>query len=530
MSEKYRRLTIKRFPQSGEAKSEEENFWKKFRFPILIKQHTAITSIDFSPVLPYDFVVTNSLCAQIFSSTTNEVQKTLNRFKGTAYSVKYRSDGQLLVAGGEECVIRVFDVNTKSVLRHFNQAHKKPIHVTRFSQNNTHILSGADDCYLSCWDIVSQAKVTSIEAHKDHIRCGIISPTSEHIWVSGSYDHTVKIWDMRSNQCVSTLMHEDPVEDVLMLPSGGILISASGNKIRVWDILGSFNCLETISNHQKTITGLAYDHTRSRLFASSLESNVKIYDINSYKLAHTIKCSAPVLSVAVSPNSTSLVAGMNNGMLAIYHRIVKLKDRSLNHKIEVDKITHQYLMRGTTLEASNRDIKINWSKKQRLAPYDKYLKKFQYKKALDAALESSPLVAVSMIEEFIKRHALNVPLSGRNEVTLQPILLFTLRNITNPRYMSVLLHVLQTILDLYKSTIGKSNITDRIYIKLGKKLKSEIKLQKQLFNLQGIFDSLFATQTIYTMIKKNVSNTKQPSNTMFLENVRRREILGNDIL
>ena len=60
-----------------------------------------------------------SLQVTIYNSRTNEVIRTISRFRDTAYCGSFRSDGRLLVAGGDEGVIRLFDTNTKSLLRVF---------------------------------------------------------------------------------------------------------------------------------------------------------------------------------------------------------------------------------------------------------------------------------------------------------------------------------------------------------------------------------------------------------------------------
>ena len=44
--------------------------------------------------------------------------------------------------------------------------------------------------------------------------------------VSGSYDHTVKMWDSRTQASVMTVNHGYPVEDILVFPSGGLCASA----------------------------------------------------------------------------------------------------------------------------------------------------------------------------------------------------------------------------------------------------------------------------------------------------------------
>lgn len=62
------------------------------------------------------------------------------------------------------------------------------------------------------------------------MRAGAISPVSPTIVLSGSYDRKVRLFDSRSNaEAVFTLDHGHPVESVLFLPSGGILLSAGEN-------------------------------------------------------------------------------------------------------------------------------------------------------------------------------------------------------------------------------------------------------------------------------------------------------------
>lgn len=445
----------------------------------------------------------------------------MSRFKEVAYSARYRSDGQLIVAGGEEGAIRVFDAHNRSLLRTFADAHKRPIHVTRFSPNNHHILAGSDDCTVTGWDLQGQSSLFTLTGHKDQVRTGLVSPTSEHLWISGSHDHTVKVWDTRSLECLATLEHQAPIEDVVMLPGGSILLSAAGNEVKVWDLLAGFRLLETLNAHQKAVTSLSYDPSRSRLFTSSLDSTVKVFDTNTYKIIHVIKYPAPVLCAGVSPQNTHLVTGMSDGMLSIRHRVIRLQEEAKLKsfalptngvgKRELPVINRQFLFRGQDYTGGSNDYKIERTKKQRLRKYDQHLRKFQYKKALDAALETNdPIIISSLFEEFIRRQALSVPLSGRNEVTLKPLLIFCVKHCRNPKYTASVLPIANHILDLYAPTIGLSPSIDQLYLKLQARVKDEIEFQKQLMSLMGIFETLFASSM-------RISNPAISSSSLSLE-------------
>ena len=54
---------------------------------------------------------------------------------------------------------------------------------------------------------------------------------------AGGYDHVVRLWDVRSAQCVLSCNHGAPVEDVAFFPSGSLAVTAGGNQLCIWDML-----------------------------------------------------------------------------------------------------------------------------------------------------------------------------------------------------------------------------------------------------------------------------------------------------
>ena len=81
------------------------------------------------------------------------------------------------------------------------------------------------------------------------------------------------------------------------------------------------------------------------------------------------------------------------------------------------------------------DEMIESERRIRLKPYEKQLKKFNYQKALDSALRThNPLVVVTVLEELLRRSGLTIALSDRDETTLEPLLSFTARYVSHPRY------------------------------------------------------------------------------------------------
>ena len=51
---------------------------------------------------------------------------------------------------------------------------------------------------------VFDAKLCALEGHTDFVRSGALCPASPHLFATGSYDHMVKMWDVRGPRCMMT--------------------------------------------------------------------------------------------------------------------------------------------------------------------------------------------------------------------------------------------------------------------------------------------------------------------------------------
>lgn len=513
----FKKLKVPEFPQIQERDTTEAKFWRNFSTTNEDKHFSAPSCINFDPSGSGNYIVTASTRVCLYEPLTDKIQRSFTRFQDDAYSGKFRTDGKLFVAGDKLGNVKVVDIHSKSVIRQ-RQEHTAAVHSACWASDSLHFISSSDDKTIKYWDLgTGELLWENASTHTDYIRSVDPSPLDPHVFISGSYDHSVNMWDTRQKQSVLRFDHDQSVGQCMFTPQGTMIFSANGNEIKIWDILSGNKVIHTFQNHQKHITNLCIDGTKTRLLSSGLDGYVKIYDFRALTYSYGLKFKAPLLSVAVSYDNKKLIAGHADGILEIRN---KKKNTTFNpigvpppilSSESSDQLDLYFDPMGVMKKHRERDISIKKlydhalnsnadiitdtsiesERRVRLKSYEKYLKKFQYGLALDSALQSrNPLIVIMIIDELCRRNGLVIALSSRDDHTLEPLLSFLARYINYPKYSKLLIHVTNYIIDIYESVLGCSEAIDELFLKLKLQIKSEISFQRELLNCLGVLDGI----------------------------------------
>ncbi|GAA6012529.1 hypothetical protein JCM10207_009032 [Rhodosporidiobolus poonsookiae] len=546
----FSRLVVPKPPRTAvqSEQQKESVYWRSFKSPIFLKSYAPVTHVHFSPSSPHRYVVTSGTRLQIYSPKTNRVVKTISRFKETATSGEIRTDGKLCVAGDEGGLVQVFDINSRAILRTI-RAHKQAVHTTKFSPGaGTQILTTSSDTTVRLFDLSTSAPLRTFSSHTDYVRAASFVPSNPSLVFSGGYDSTVRLWDARvpdseGSGCVWVGRHGKPIDAVLVGEQGTMAVSAGGPIVRVWDLLGASTsrssatgtafgdevlggaeeddgeevdtgtqyCLKALSNHQKAITSLCWaeaDNGEKRVLSGGLDGLVKVYDPQeNWRVRHTMRYGGQVMSLAVSPNNSHLVAGLSDGSLSIRTRLGAGRKAG----VPIEKVTPSYdqilagmgqgglvykgkeAMEGlkATFEG---EVKVSRERKRKLQEWDKMLKNFRYGDALDSVMrpDTTPATAFALMEELIRRDGLPIALANRHDLSLEPVLAFLVKHITSPRFCTLAVDIATVLIDIYTPTLGLSPLIDSLFTRLRNKVDEELEFQRELTSVQGALDMVFA--------------------------------------
>lgn len=150
----YKRLELLRRARTLEAATPEQKYWRRFKTVAVHKAYAPVHCVAFAPAAPFDFCTTNSTRVQIYGNKGKTLRRTISRFKDVVYTAAFRGDGKLLVAGGEEKDLKVFDTGTGGMLRML-KGHTRAVHTCHFADDKVHLMSGGDDAVVRFWDVSS---------------------------------------------------------------------------------------------------------------------------------------------------------------------------------------------------------------------------------------------------------------------------------------------------------------------------------------------------------------------------------------
>ncbi|SPO06727.1 related to Pwp2p [Cephalotrichum gorgonifer] len=513
--------------------SVEQRYWKSFKNHLLIPSPTgfAVTSIShpgpsttLSQPSTDAFAVTSGTRIQLYSVRTRKLTKTITRFQDVARSGDIRRDGRVLVAGEDTGRIQVFDMGSRAILKTWDM-HKQPVWVTKFSPTDlTRVLSASDDKTVRLLDLPSGDVVNTFVGHGDYVRCANFIPGSmAHLVASGSYDSTVRLWDPRAgtNSAIMTFKHADPVEAVLPMASGTMLLAASGSSVSVLDMVAG-RPLQMLSNHQKTVTCLDLASGGRRVISGGLDGHVKVYETTGWNVVSTSKYPAPILSLRMVGSGAGadqadrhLVVGMSSGVLSIRTRLsssetakAKEREKGMDAMLAGDLASHDAKVAKRKRLASDKkkldmvgegaDVVIAPTSAQKTGkerPWQKKLRHGQSAAALDEVLanksfEHGPVNVLTLLLTLRHRGIMREALEGRDENSVQPILRWVCNHIFDTRYVSICNEVGMHLLELYSDYIGYSAELREGFRTLHRRVKVEVERAQVAWETSGALESL----------------------------------------
>ncbi|MGY5855910.1 MAG: WD40 repeat domain-containing protein [Candidatus Thorarchaeota archaeon] len=180
------------------------------------------------------------------------------------------------------------------------------------------------------------------------------------ILASGSVERVVKLWDIRTGNCLATLEgHEYPVLALAFSPDGDKLVSGSGDTtLMTWDIQNRSR-LHHMKGHGFYVVTCDWDPQDNRIVSGSVDAKICEWDANSGNMIHRhSKHRAAVHQVRFTPDGSRLASGSSDNHIILWDSSgtpMKVEHILQGHNTEVRALSFsedgKYLASGSSDKA-----------------------------------------------------------------------------------------------------------------------------------------------------------------------------------
>ncbi|RYP60434.1 hypothetical protein DL770_009990 [Monosporascus sp. CRB-9-2] len=251
-------------------------------------------------------------------------------------SVCFSPDGKYLATGGEDELIRVWDIASRTI-RNIFSGHGQIIYSVDFARDGQTIASGGADRTVRLWNL-EKGQLFRVLSVEDGVTSVAISPDSKYVAASSLYT-SLRVWDIQTGDLVETLDgaegHRDSVYSVAFAPDGRSLVSGSLDKtIRTWELMpprggipnarrSVMGSIKTFEGHGDFVLSVAVTFDGDWVMSGSKDRSVQFW--NRYTGEPQLRLQGhrnSVLSVAPNPMGGSFATGSGDMRARIwrYHK------------------------------------------------------------------------------------------------------------------------------------------------------------------------------------------------------------------
>lgn len=155
--------------------------------------------------------------------------------KESVYALAMNDGGTILVSGGTEKVVRVWDPRSGSKTMKL-RGHTDNVRALLLDSTGRYCLSGSSDSMIRLWDLGQQRCVHSYAVHTDSVWALASTSTFSHVY-SGGRDQSLYLTDLSTRESILLCTEEYPILQ-LALHDDSIWVATTDSSIHRWPAEG----------------------------------------------------------------------------------------------------------------------------------------------------------------------------------------------------------------------------------------------------------------------------------------------------
>ncbi|GER44990.1 coatomer [Striga asiatica] len=287
----------------------------------LAQRSERVKSVDLHPTEPWILASLYSGTVCIWNYQSQTMVKSFEVTELPVRSAKFIARKQWVVAGADDMFIRVYNYNTMDKVKVF-EAHTDYIRCVAVHPTLPYVLSSSDDMLIKLWDWEKGWLCTQIfEGHSHYVMQVTFNPKDTNTFASASLDRTIKIWNLGSPDPNFTLdAHLKGVNCVDYFTGGDkpyLITGSDDHTAKVWDYQTK-SCVQTLEGHTHNVSAVCFHPELPIIITGSEDGTVRIWHSTTYRLENTLNYGLErVWAVGYLKGSRRVVIGYDEGTIMV---------------------------------------------------------------------------------------------------------------------------------------------------------------------------------------------------------------------
>jgi periodic tryptophan protein 2 len=196
-------------------------------------------------------------------------------------ALSYSPDGQRIITTADDGKIKVWDVKSGFCVVTFTE-HTSGVTACEFAKKGNVLFTSSLDGSLRAWDLIRYRNFRTFTAPtRLSFSCLAVDPTGEVVCAGSLDSFDVHIWSVQTGQLLDQLSgHEGPVSTLAFAPNGGVVVSGSwDHTVRIWSIFNRTQTSEPLQL-QADVLDVAFRPDSLQLAVSTLDGQLTFWSVS----------------------------------------------------------------------------------------------------------------------------------------------------------------------------------------------------------------------------------------------------------